>query len=148
MQHVPSDVHTEPDAHWRHVTLPPHPSLTGWHEGLATLEQSSLVQQLFERHVWLAPHPPHWTVCPHPSFRLPQPFVVGHALAEQHVPVVLHTSKPGHTVLVQSSVVLVQGSCFFPQSSGPHVSGVQHVFWSWPPTAPHVSPPVQLLEQL
>jgi hypothetical protein len=148
VQHVPSLAQTAPVGHWRHVTLPPQPSLTGLHEGLCTFEQSSFAQQVFARHVVLAPvHDPHWSVWPQPSSIVPQ-LVAPHAFAAQHEPLVLHTSPPGHTVPVQSSVVLVHGSSLLPQSSVLHLAGVQHAFCSGPPDAPHVSPARHPSEQL
>jgi hypothetical protein len=147
-QQVPSEVHTSPVAHVRHVTFAPHPSLTGRHDGFFTVEQSSFAQHVFEMHVSFDPlHCPHCSVFPHPSdieSQLFGPQVFG----VQHAPVLSQTSLPGHTFPVQSTVVFMHGSSFFPQSFGPHVTGVQHWFSSGPPATPHDSFAAQLFEQL
>jgi len=86
-QQVPSARHTCDALHVRHVIVPPHPFVTGRHDGVVSFAQLVGVQHAFASHT--APvtgHVPHVRVPPHPSLIVPQllaPHVRGVQVAVQ-----------------------------------------------------------------
>ena len=152
-QHEPSLMHTSPLGQVRQVMFgKPHPAAIGWHEGVVTELHVFASQQLPSKH-WspLAQEPAlHVIVSPeHGSFQVPQALEGQVVCGVQHVlwSVVEHCS-PLAQLPAQFTVWPVHLSVNEAHEFAVHVEGVQHVFWSVAPAAPHCSPEPQAVLQV